>query len=203
MDDLNSLLRIEEKHIPAAARVYMRAFHNEPLKVYLYTDEKKRDDMALAFFEFFLRYVILFGEAYAPSPSIEGVAAWLPSEYAKMTPELMAKVGSEGLMAKLGKEIIEQVQPIYNFIEDKHEQNAPFRHWYLAFIGVDPDFQGKGFAGKLIKPMLARIEQERLPCYLETQSEKNVSIYEHYGFKLLEKFFVPKTDLYFYTMLKK
>jgi len=204
-DGLKALLRIQEKHIDAAAGVFARAFHQEPLKVYLFPDGKKRDEAGFHFFKFMLRYVILYGEAYAASENMEGVAMWLPSEYAIMSRELMAKVGVKELDIDgvLGKEFMAQVRPIYDFVEKRHEHNAPFRHWYLAFVAVDPAFQGRGFAGKLIKPMLARLSQEKLPCYLETQIEKNVLIYEHYGFKLIEKFFVPNTEMYFYAMLKE
>ncbi len=201
MEELKNLLRLEEKHLPAAAKVLSRAFHNEPLKAYLFPDEKIRDAMGVDFFAFMLRYGILFGEVYATSPDLEGVAVWLPSEYAKMTPELMAKAGSKGLEAKIGSWFIEQARPLYDVIDNKHSQHAPFRHWYLAFIGVDPVFQGKGFAGKLLKPMLSRLNRENIPCYLETETEKNVDIYTHYGFKLLEKYFVLDTGLYFYAML--
>jgi ribosomal protein S18 acetylase RimI-like enzyme len=134
---------------------------------------------------------------------MEGVAMWLPSEYAKMTPELMAKAGMDKLQVNIDKDFMARIKPIYDFIDKKHAQHVPFQHWYLAFIGVDPDFQGKGFAGKLIKPMLSRFRRENIPCYLETQIERNVDIYTHYGFKLLEKYYVLDTGLYFYAMLNK
>jgi len=202
MEELNSLFRLEEKHIAPAAKVLMRAFHAEPLKVYLFPSEKIRDEMAVIFFEFMLRYVILYGEAYASSLDLEGVALWLPSEYARMNPELTAKAGFEQLTAKAGSENIARGRALYEVVDNKHAQHAPFRHWYLPFIGVDPDFQGKGFAGKLLKPMLSRLKRENIPCYLETEIDKNVDIYTHYGFKLLEKFFVLDTGVYFYSMLK-
>ena len=203
MEESNNLLRLEEKHIEPAAKVLARAFHNEPLKIYLYPDGKIRDEMAVDFFVFMLRYVIMYGEAYATSPNMEGVAMWLPSEYAKMTPELMAKAGMDKLQVNIDKDFMARIKPIYDFIDKKHAQHVPFQHWYLAFIGVDPDFQGKGFAGKLIKPMLSRFRRENIPCYLETQIERNVDIYTHYGFKLLEKYYVLDTGLYFYAMLNK
>lgn len=203
MLEMNNLILLEENQIIPAAKVLARAFHDEPLMAYLLPDAKTRDEMGADFFGFMLRYVIFFGEAYAPSSNLEGVALWLPSEYFRMTPELMAKAGIEKLMTKAGKELMARVQPINDFIEDKHARNAPFRHWYLAFIGVDPDFQGKGFAGKLLKPILSRLKRENLACYLETESEKNVDIYKHYGFELLEKYFVLDTGLYFYPMLNK
>ena len=75
------------------------------------------------------------------------------------------------------------------------ERQAPFRHMYLQTIGVDPQHQGKGFADKLIKPMLNRLDEERLPCYLDTLDAKNVGIYEHLGFKLVNESIIPGTEL--------
>jgi ribosomal protein S18 acetylase RimI-like enzyme len=34
-------------------------------------------------------------------------------------------------------------------IDAVHQRLAPFKHWFLQTIGVDPKFQGKGYAGKL------------------------------------------------------
>ena len=39
-------------------------------------------------------------------------------------------------------------------------------------------------------------------CYLETNKDTNVPIYEHFGFKLAEKDFIPKTDVMHYAMTK-
>jgi len=154
------------------------------------------------FFKFVLRYGILYGQAYAASPNFEGVTIWLPSQYAKMTPELMDKAGVEELYSQLGEDVIVRIRPVDEFVQAKHEQHISAPHWYLAFIGIDPDFQGAGIASKLIKPMLEEFAKSSLPCYLETNTKKNVAIYEHYGLRLLEEFKVPLVDLPFYAMLK-
>lgn len=88
------------------------------------------------------------------------------------------------------------------FIDSMHMRLAPFRHWYLCVLGVDPQFQGKGYAGKLLRTKLARIAEEGMPCFLETMTEKNVSFYEHLGFRLIEKAAIPKTKIINYAMLK-
>ena len=68
-------------------------------------------------------------------------------------------------------------------------------------IGVDPNHQGKGFASRLIYPMLARMDKEGLPCYLDTNNEGNVKIYEHIGFKLIKKYLIPGTSVLNWSML--
>jgi len=51
--------------------------------------------------------------------------------------------------------------------------------------------------------MLSRINEEGLPCYLETLDEQNVSLYEHFGFKIIDKSKVPETTLINLAMLRE
>ncbi len=63
-----------------------------------------------------------------------------------------------------------------------------YSFWYLMVIGVDPVSQGQGYASKLLKPMLARLDEDSLPGYPETQKEKNATLYQHFGFNVIEEF---------------
>ena len=88
-------------------------------------------------------------------------------------------------------------------IDAVHQRLTPFKHWFLQAVGVDPQFQGKGYAGKLLRPMFARIDEEGLPCYLETLDEANTQLYEHFGFGVVEKSTVPETKLTNWAMLRE
>ncbi len=89
------------------------------------------------------------------------------------------------------------------YIDTVHQRLTPFKHWFLQTIGIAPQFQGKGYAGKLLKPMLARIDEEGLSCYLETLDEHNVSFYEHFNFTVIDKSTIPGTNLTNWAMLRK
>ena len=64
-------------------------------------------------------------------------------------------------------------------------------------------FQGKGYARSLLRAMLGRIDNERLPCYLETQNQSNLPIYRHYGFKVIKDVIIPGTKLHHWLMLRE
>ena len=51
--------------------------------------------------------------------------------------------------------------------------------------------------------MLSYIDEENLPCYLETDGEKNVSMYQHFGFAVVDEFVVPGTKDKVVAMLRK
>ena len=59
----------------------------------------------------------------------------------------------------------------------------PERHWYLQLLGVDPDVQGTGVGGALVRAHLATVDDDGLPAYLETTAE-NVPFYEAFGFRV-------------------
>jgi len=102
----------------------------------------------------------------------------------------------------MGWDVGKRMQKFANRLEEKHKEIINDIHWYLQLIGVEPEQQGKGFASGLIREMLKKIDEEALPCYLETELEENVPIYEHFGFQTLEEYDVPNTPLKMWLMLR-
>ncbi|EJD37727.1 hypothetical protein AURDEDRAFT_116702 [Auricularia subglabra TFB-10046 SS5] len=53
--------------------------------------------------------------------------------------------------------------------------------WHLQLICVDPEFEGKGFCGKLMREQFAFAPDA--PCVLEASTPKSRDVYLHYGFQ--------------------
>lgn len=200
--DLDKLFPVTKGHIKPAVETLTKAFKNDLVYSFIIPDEKKRNELLPYFFQFRVRYGLLYGEAYAISPDVEGIAIWLPYKNVDMTPVRMARSGGISLFFRAGKDAMTRLSSLGDHLSKLHKKHADFPHWYLAPIGVNPVFQGKGYGAALIKAMLDRLDKEGLPCFLQTQSEYNVSIYEKYGFKVVEKSIVPSTDLTNWDMLR-
>jgi len=84
---------------------------------------------------------------------------------------------------------------IFARFDQMQKQYAPGPHYYLNTIAVLPDQQGKGLASALMRPILEKADQLRVGVYTETMTPANVGLYEYYGFKCVEQYRVPKTDL--------
>lgn len=200
---LSDCLRVTKSHIKPASETLARAFQDDPLFVYSVPDALERKKKLPYIFEFLIRWGVLYGEVYATSSDLEGVAVWFSSEQAEMTVWRMIRSGGFSFCFKVGKDVISRFVSFANYAFNVHKRHAPLRHWYLSLIGVDREFQGKGYASALMKPMLARIDQEHLPCYLETENERNVPIFQHYGFEVVEADTIPGSDVYNWAMLRK
>lgn len=53
---------------------------------------------------------------------------------------------------------------------------------YLWYIGVLPEYQGKGIGGKMLNDLLQIAKNN--PIYLETSTLENLPFYKRYGFKV-------------------
>lgn len=58
-------------------------------------------------------------------------------------------------------------------------------HWYLPMIGVEPNAQGSGVGGALMRQGVARCDRERAVAYLESSNPQNISLYQRHGFEVM------------------
>ncbi|MFX1389808.1 MAG: GNAT family N-acetyltransferase [Promethearchaeota archaeon] len=203
---MDNLFRLKRNQVKRAAKILARAFENDPLHVAYFPDPSIRVEKNYHLMKFGLRYYMRVGEVYTTSSNFEGFALW---QFKKSKEEEQDKPRSlfvDWFSFRLEKalgEAVEKVYSIYDYILSIQYELVPFPHWYFFIIGVDPNFQGKGYASRLISPMLARIDKEQLGCYLDTNSENNVAIYQHFGFKILKQYQIPGTNVINWSMFRE
>ena len=202
MPGLESLLRIDLSLIEQASMTCARAFADDPLTAYLIADEKKRVNLHYTF-EVPLRISAMGGaEAYATSPECEGIAIWMPSG-TKLSLSMMLQAGYPRLPLRCGWRYFIRDATMLRQCEKLRRKYAPPRHLYLGLLAVAPEHQGKGHASALLKPMLKKLDEEKMACYLETQNLKNIAIYQHFGFKMVHETCIPGSDYPLYLMLRE
>ena len=86
-------------------------------------------------------------------------------------------------------------------IDNHHTVMAGRPHYYIWYLGVEPNAQGKGLGSALIHHVQTLAGEENKPIYLETHKPTTVAFYEHLGFQLLAKNAFPGHPLSFYNML--
>ena len=147
-------------------------------------------------------YGVRWGEVYAISPDLEGVAIWIPFEkyHTKMLRLLRCAIKGKGY--KLGMGVQKRFKPVNKCNEAAHKQFASGEHWYLQCLGVEPNHQGKGYGSALMRDMLKKIDMQGLPVFLETSILKNVKFYEKLGFETVKELVIPETQVKEWFMLR-
>jgi len=201
--NFESLIRINKDLAKPAVNTLSNAFRDYPLFQYYFPDNLIRDKIAKYFLSFAVYTGIKYGEVYATSKNLEGVAVWFPSKNYPLTFWKLVRTVPISQILGFGQHGGSKLKSFNDYIDNIHKQHASFKHWFLQVIGVAPQFQGKGYASKLLRPMLNRFDKENLPCYLETLTEKNASLYEHFGFKTIDKSNIPETPIMTWAMLRK
>jgi ribosomal protein S18 acetylase RimI-like enzyme len=135
----------------------------------------------------FLRRVYLrHDESYVPEGAVVGGAMWLPPGTWKLggLDQLRLIVG----MAAIDARGLARILRVLAFLEARHPHEP---HYYLQFLGVDPDWQGRGIGSALLEPVLERCDRDRVAAYLEASSERNRALYERHGFASVEAVCLP------------
>jgi len=74
------------------------------------------------------------------------------------------------------------------------------QHFYLWFLGVEPARQGQGLGSSLLRSLNSKADAARMPCYLETDKEKNVALYQRHGYRITRDEVLPGVDARVWSM---
>jgi ribosomal protein S18 acetylase RimI-like enzyme len=71
---------------------------------------------------------------------------------------------------------------------NKREARDPHEpHWHIGPIGVRPEAQGRGVGKALLETFLTSVDEQGLPAFLETDVDRNVELYESFGFAVTSR----------------
>ena len=196
---MNNLYKMQEKDIDNFSGVLARGFEGYPL--FEYFCNNKYDFYKMKLF-WTVALTASYKKAYSIGDSInsKGAAVFFPPDYKDIGVVSYFKAGGYKLLSKLA---VSKMLKFDSFAAKIKKKYADKNTWYLYSFAVIQDARGNGIGSKLLKPMLDYFDNEKQNCYLETLKSENVSLYEHYGFKLMEEVKVPGTDMTLYAMLRE
>ncbi len=111
------------------------------------------------------------------SADLCGAALWLPPA---VHPDGEALEASFRETAKP-----DHLDDLLKTFEQMAQSHPEEPHWYLAMIGVEPNAQGSGLGGALMRHGVARCDDLGALAYLESSNPRNISLYERHGFEVM------------------
>ena len=198
----NELLRLSDRHVDEASEVFTEVFMDYPLFSYMVEDPLVRPRVYPILFRLMVKHAIKFGEAYASSENLEGLALWLPSERSDISLWSNLNNGVIDLLLKAGIKIAYRSMVFTEFASKLHHDAIDRPHIYLFLIGVKKKHRGIGYAGMLMKPMMEYADSEGLPIFLETHDAANMVVYRHYRFETVGHKKVPGSEVDHWIMIR-
>jgi ribosomal protein S18 acetylase RimI-like enzyme len=171
-----------------AARVLTRAFADDQAWRTIFPADAARAAAMPRLWRAVVGYSLRYGHVWT-TPDVAGVACALGPRGSFVTPwrEMRTWLRFSRLIAGLSFESRRSFLSVALTIDRLHRQAMPGPHEYLWALGVDASRQGAGTGSALVSAFVARADEARLPAYLETETERNVSFYCRHGFDVLRE----------------
>jgi ribosomal protein S18 acetylase RimI-like enzyme len=176
--------RAARHHEDALGAALADAFRDDPVFEFLVpADVSNRDARMVTFFTSIARsYLRRDKHAYIAGDG-RGGALWAapgswrlpPSEIVRETPATMKAFGRN----------LPKALRLLTQVEGLHPKEP--HHWYLGYLGTRCDSQGMGIGSAMLREVLAQADDTRTPAYLESSNERNLTLYERNGFRVVEE----------------
>jgi ribosomal protein S18 acetylase RimI-like enzyme len=197
------VITAERTNVTRLADILAEAMYKDPMYYYIFNDKELNCRYFSAFWKAILKYTIKFGVVLTTEDYL-GAACLLPPDKTDFTFKNLMKTGFKVPLSILRFPISKMISTmdILFSLGEYQNQTLPEPHWYLMEIGVKPEEQGKGIGGSLLRKLIEIAGNDKKPIYLETETEKNVQLYQKYGFEVVNETILKKHNLRYYLMVR-
>jgi GNAT superfamily N-acetyltransferase len=172
--------RATRERIPALTDVLGRTFATDPLLVWPMTPGSSHEEVC-RFFALYDGEVVDDGWLWEAGEAA-GVALWVPPDGCDRSVEVDDRVMRVAMRHELSEDEGARYEAMWDWMISEHMPEEP--HWFLDHVGVEPDQQGRGIGGALVRLGLEWSRRDGVPAFLETSKPDNVPLYEHLGFRV-------------------
>lgn len=175
-----TIRRATASDAPRISAMLARAFDDDPFVNFLAKQDSYRQSRILFWASSAVATAVPLGETFVTEDG-SGAALWTPPGLAHQP---SAWAGWQRLRRIGG--------PVWAFrlrtiLAPLAAQDPTEPHFYLRIVGVEPAKQGLGVGAELLRVVLDRCDREAIPAYLFSTKSRNVSFYEHLGFRQLTR----------------
>lgn len=187
----DELLKATRNDEDVVVNIMCESFQDDPHMKWM-LGKSRNPDKLCAIMKYVFRKTMNIGDVYL-SQDKTAVALWKSGKKEIFTIEYIKR--NIGFLLKVGARTVIRILINESFTAKQYPKNKPFYHLYL--IGVLPQSQGKGYASKLMNPVLNNMRRKAIPVYLETANSTNVQIYRKKGFEIYNTWFSKGFELYY------
>ncbi len=188
------LVPLQKRHLKRASEILTNSFIDNPMFIYFFPEPKKRRKILSMTFPIVIQVLQSNGRLYVTSDRVEGL--FCVSQHGEKTK--VGKLFSAALTCAIR---LPQFLIQLSFIEfmRKASRLAPanstltnYKKRYDNFllvdsVCVDPTHRHQGHMTNMMKAAIEDTKKRKTFCLLQTETIKNVRIYKHLGFSVVEE----------------
>ncbi|RGZ00668.1 GNAT family N-acetyltransferase [Clostridium sp. AM58-1XD] len=186
------LYRVQKEDLPKLRELLTQCFAEDPLYLSLIPDEETRKRLLPELFECDLTEFFEICKIYADSPKLNGILVvsdgseeYNPVQY--FLTEAKASLKTDEYLIKEDRSF----KTFWNFVIGRDYLNSSWtdqlhreERLHIIYLAVRPSMQHHGISAYLMNEAIAYAENKKMMISLETHNEKNVTLYQHFGFKI-------------------
>ncbi|OUQ21727.1 GNAT family N-acetyltransferase [Lachnoclostridium sp. An14] len=190
--DSQILYRVQREDLPKLRELLTESFAEDPLYHSLIPDDETRKRLLPELFECDLSEFFENCEIFADSRELNGVLVVSDESepynvFQYYLTELKALLKTDEYLIRedmslktfrnflLGRDYLNS-----RWTDQLHQENR----LHIIYLAVRPSMQHHGISGQLIGEAIRYAGEHRMMISLETHNERNVSLYQHFGFKV-------------------
>jgi ribosomal protein S18 acetylase RimI-like enzyme len=178
--------RAEPADYARASEVLSAAFADDPGWSFLLPRAEDREQRERRFFDSAFHHLVPARRQLWTSEDGSAAAVWGPPGLWSIPVPSVLRQGP-AMVSVFGPRLPKALRYLIR-IERSHPTEP---HWYLEFLGAEPERQGQGLGSALLRPILALCDRDRVGAYLESSTDRSQALYERHGFEVVERFDMP------------
>ena len=201
--------KIEEKELSKLSEFMVEQFweKEEMQQMFKGFEEARGKKIATNLVYSELLYLYKKGDIFTYDKNITGAIVGIDPKKLITIQRILIALKSNKILKELSKEEINLLKKNTVLIKEVHSNNWFKKYcknaYYFAQFGIAKDKRGQGIARKMLEEFFEYVKQKYNCIVLETFTDSNVAIYEHFGFEIKEVSETENKELKEYRMIKK
>ncbi|MGG5317462.1 GNAT family N-acetyltransferase [Enterococcus sp. AZ072] len=150
----------------------------------------------------FLKY----GDIYLYQDPLLGAIAGIPLKKFSLPHQLFYSLATPNpfrKMPRLEQKLLLEKNKLITEIHTRWHKKYTKNAYYLCQVAVAKEAKGTGVLRKMLTPILIECQTKGQDIVLETMTESNIPIYQHFGFELVETHHSPNVPYDEYCFIRR
>jgi len=201
--------RITEDQMAPVARLLAECFIDEPVTAYQINGISNGQDFLVNLFNMQLEIYSATKDVFVLDKRNSGVIIGSEKKNSKRFKQIVTSIRASSKLRRMSgkadyKTYTRNLTTVLKEVDlNWQKKYVDSNYYHLSIMAVASEHRGKGYASKLIAPIIALSKDKQIPLTLETANTDQIGLYEHWGFELVKTITGDKTGIHQYCFIRQ